>query len=173
MSWTRRASLVAAGWLVATALAAQTTGRIEGRIVDDAGALLPGVAVVATGPSLPGEARTQSADDGSFRLVNLPPGVYTVAAALDGFNSVEQRDVKVGIDRTVSLEMTMVAAFTGEVTVLSEAPEAMRSPSGAKATQVTLSECPSRVRSAWPVWASQRRTVLSQPPVTRRLPSRL
>jgi hypothetical protein len=144
MSWTRRASLVAAGWLVATALAAQTTGRIEGRIVDDAGALLPGVAVVATGPSLPGEARTQSADDGSFRLVNLPPGLYTVSAALDGFNTVEQRDVKVGIDRTVRLEMTMVAAFTGEVTVLSEAPvvDVTNATSGVSVSAETFEKLP-------------------------------
>ena len=132
------------GWLVATALAAQTTGRIEGRIVDDAGAPLPGVAVVATGPSLPGEARIQSADDGSFRMVNLPPGVYTVNAALDGFNTVEQRDVKVGIDRTVSLELTMVAAFTGEVTVLSEAPvvDVTNATSGVSVSAETFEKLP-------------------------------
>jgi len=122
MRWTRAASLFAIAALVASALAAQTTGRIEGRIRDDAGTAVPGVAVVATGASLPGEARTTSDAQGAFRLVNLPPGVYQVVAQLEGFNTVEQRDVKVGIDRTVSLEIAMTAAFAGELTVLSEAP---------------------------------------------------
>jgi len=122
MKWIRAGSLYALAALAATALLAQTTGRIEGGIRDDAGAALPGVAVVATGPSLPGEARATTDAKGDFRLVNLPPGVYTVTSQLDGFNTVEQRDVKVGIDRTVRLEITMTAAFAGELTVLGEAP---------------------------------------------------
>ncbi len=115
MTWTRAGSLFALAATFATSLVAQTTGRIEGRIRDDAGAALPGVAVVATGPSLPGESRTTSDRQGNFRLVNLPAGIYLVTAQLDGFNSVEQRDVKVGIDRTVRLEIAMTSAFAGEV----------------------------------------------------------
>ena len=67
-------------------------------------------------------ARAVSDQSGAYRLVNLPPGVYQLRAELDGFNSVEQRDVKVGIDRTVTLEITMTGAFAGELTVLGEAP---------------------------------------------------
>ena len=54
MKWTRVSSLFAATLLAASSLAAQTTGRIEGRIRDDAGAAIPGVAVVATAETLPG-----------------------------------------------------------------------------------------------------------------------
>jgi len=122
MKQTRVATLFAAAALAASSLVAQTTGRIEGRIRDDAGAALPGVAVVATAATLPGEARSLTDQDGVFRLVNLPPGVYLVAAQLEGFNTVEQRDVKLGIDRTVTLEIMLTAAFAGELTVLSEAP---------------------------------------------------
>ena len=122
MRFTRAGSLVAVAMLAASALLAQTTGRIEGRVADASGSALPGVSVVAVGPSLPGEARTVSDVDGSFRLVNLPPGVYTVTISIDGFNTVEQRDVKVGIDRTVSLETTLSAQFAEQVTVLGDAP---------------------------------------------------
>jgi hypothetical protein len=136
--------LAAAAWLVATALAAQTTGRIEGRIHDDTGAALPGVAVVAKGAELPGEARATSAADGTFRLVNLPPGIYVVTAALDGFNTVEQRDIKVGIDRTVALDLTMTAAFGGEVTVLGEAPvvDTTKATSGVSVSSDTFDRLP-------------------------------
>ncbi len=122
MKRTRVSSLFAVALLAASALFAQTTGRIEGRIRDDAGAAVPGVAVVATAETLPGEVRTVTDQEGMFRLVKLPPGVYQLKAELDGFNSVEQRDIKVGIDRTVTLDITITAAFAGELTVLSEAP---------------------------------------------------
>ena len=86
MKWTRVSSLFAATLLAASSLAAQTTGRIEGRIRDDAGAAIPGVAVVATAETLPGEIRVVTDQGGAFRLVSLPPGVYLVKAELDGFN---------------------------------------------------------------------------------------
>jgi hypothetical protein len=122
MKWTRVGAVLALAVLAASSLFAQTSGRIEGRIRDDQAAAIPGVAVVATAVTLQGEQRTVTDQAGGFRLVNLPPGVYLVRAELDGFNSVEQRDVKVGIDRTVTLEITMTGAFSGELTVLSEAP---------------------------------------------------
>ncbi|MCB1008531.1 MAG: TonB-dependent receptor [Acidobacteria bacterium] len=144
MKWIRAGSLYAFAALVATSLLAQTTGRIEGGIRDDSGAALPGVAVVATGPSLPGEARATTDASGAFRLVNLPPGVYTVTTQLDGFNTVEQRDVKVGIDRTVRLAITMNAAFAGELTVLGEAPvvDTSNATSGVSVSSETFDRLP-------------------------------
>ena len=46
-------------------------------------------------------------------------------------------------------------------------------PSGLKATLLTASVCPLRVRTSWPVCASHTFTVLSSLPLTRRLPSGL
>ena len=45
--------------------------------------------------------------------------------------------------------------------VLSSLPERQKRPSGLKATEVTVSVCPSNVRTHWPVEASQSRSVLS------------
>jgi hypothetical protein len=115
-------ALVAVALLVASAGFAQTTGRIQGSVRDSDGAPLPGVTVTAVAPVLPGNVVATSGTDGSFRLLSLPPGVYDVTAVLEGFNTVEQREIRVGIDRTVSLELTMTAAFAGELTVLGDAP---------------------------------------------------
>ena len=119
---TKWTGLLAVALLVASAGIAQTTGRIQGTVIDSNGAALPGVTLTANASVLPGHVSAVSDSDGGFRLLSLPPGVYTVTAGLEGFNTVESRDIKVGIDRTVTLELTMTAAFAGEVTVVGDAP---------------------------------------------------
>ena len=120
--WTRVMALAAIALTVASAGFAQTTGRVQGIARDSEGAPLPGVTITATAPVLPGNVTAVTDSDGSFRLLSLPPGVYTLSAALEGFNTVESRDIKVGLDRTVSLELTLTAAFAGELTVIGDAP---------------------------------------------------
>ena len=56
---------------------------IAGSARDTSGAALPGVTVEASSPALIEKVRTAVTDDrGLFRIVNLPPGVYSVAFAL-------------------------------------------------------------------------------------------
>src|SRR5260370_30181094 len=72
---------IAAG-LVAAVLAlparGQTTGVIQGRIVDRARAPLAGAVIVASGPALQGETTAVTDDAGWFVLSLLPPGSYTL-----------------------------------------------------------------------------------------------
>jgi len=102
---------------------AQTTGRLVGSIVDAQGAVLPGVTVTVTSPQLQG-ANTQVTDaTGQFRFPSLPPGTYTVKADLAGFKPVEQADVRIGIDQTVTLPLKMaLAGVTETVNVLGASP---------------------------------------------------
>lgn len=142
--WSKVAALVAIALLVASGSFAQTTGRIEGTVQDSNGAPLPGVTLTATGPTLPGQITVYSGDDGRFRMLAVPVGTYTVTATLDGFNTVEQRDIRVGIDRSVSLSLTLTAAFAGEVTVLGEAPvvDTTSATSGLNVTAETFERIP-------------------------------
>ena len=60
---------------------------IAGSTRDTSGAALPGVTVEAASPALIEKVRTAVTDDrGVYRIVNLPPGTYTVTFALPGFN---------------------------------------------------------------------------------------
>jgi hypothetical protein len=142
--WIRVMGLFAVALLVAAGAYAQTSGRIVGTVRDSDGAALPGVALTATGATLPGSVTAVTDTDGSFRMLNLPPGSYTVSAALEGFNTVEQREVRIGIDRTVTLELTMTAAFAGELTVLGEAPvvDTTRATSGVSVSAETFERLP-------------------------------
>lgn len=60
-------------------LQAQSTalGTFIGRVIDDTGASLPGVAVSATGPALlVPEVVAVTDASGDYRIGDLPPGVY-------------------------------------------------------------------------------------------------
>ena len=144
MKWNAVAAIAAIALLVASGASAQTGGRIEGTVVDSGGAPLPGVTLSATGPNLPGAITSVATADGSFRLLNLPPGVYTLSAALDGFNTIEQREIKVGIDRTVSLNLTMTSAFAGEVTVIGGSPmvDTTKATTGVSVSSETFEKLP-------------------------------
>jgi len=102
---------------------AQTTGRLVGTIVDAQGAVLPGVTVTVTSPQLQG-ANTQITDaNGQFRFPSLPPGVYAVRAELTVFRPVDQPDVRIGIDQTITLPLKMqVAGLAETVHVIGSTP---------------------------------------------------
>src|SRR2546428_11873045 len=70
---------------------AQTLGTIAGAVKDASGAVLPGVTVEAASPALIERVRTAATDGtGLYRIVNLPPGLYTVTFTLPGFNQVRR-----------------------------------------------------------------------------------
>lgn len=103
-------------------LVAQTTGTISGRVGDGEGAALIGVHVSATSPSLPGQRVAATGPDGAFRMPGLPPGGYRVRAALAGFQTVEQADVILPIDREITLEFRLLPSFSEELTVHGSPP---------------------------------------------------
>jgi outer membrane receptor protein involved in Fe transport len=108
--------------MLARIAAAQTTGRIDGRITDPAGAPLAGVMIIATSPKLPGEEHAATDDRGGFRLLALPPGDYHVVAQLDGFHPVERAGVRVPLGGSVVLDIGLVPAFAERITVSDRAP---------------------------------------------------
>ena len=56
--------------------AQETTGTLNGRVVDGQGLPVPGAAVTVTGPQ--GAKRAMTDSDGRFALPFLVPGVYDV-----------------------------------------------------------------------------------------------
>jgi hypothetical protein len=83
--------------LVSPALAQQGTGELRGRIVDEQGAVLPGVAVVAKNTATGQFRESVSATDGSFFMSALTPGLYEVSAELAGFKKYQRGGVRVEV----------------------------------------------------------------------------
>jgi hypothetical protein len=109
--------------LIAGSAFAQTTGFIEGTVSDANDEALPGVTVTIDSPKMQGTRATVTDASGLFRFPAVPPGEYTVTAALSGFGTVRQEDVDVDLGRTVTLRITMqAAAFEEVLEVTGEAP---------------------------------------------------
>ena len=107
--------------LVAAPAFSQTTGGIEGTVLDRARAPLPGASVEATSEALQGTRAAVTDASGRFRLTLLPPGSYRVKATLAGFTAAE-RTISLGLDRVVTLELLLAPALTESVTVTGETP---------------------------------------------------
>ena len=56
-----------------------TSGAINGRVVDDSGAVLPGVTVSVTGAAQMGARSGLTDEQGVYRVPGLAPGTYRVA----------------------------------------------------------------------------------------------
>jgi hypothetical protein len=111
--------------LVATALsplAAQVTGGIVGRASDESGGPLPGVVVEATGAALQGSRTAATDATGHYHLTLLPPGLYSVTFALQGFGGEARRGVRVELDKDTAIDAVMKPRAAEEITVVGEAP---------------------------------------------------
>jgi len=132
--------------LAAPVLFAQssTTGSIEGTVSDNTGAPLPGVTVEVRSAALQG-VRSDTTDlKGHFRFTLLPAGSYNVSATLSGFNTVQQQNVGVQLNKTVTLDVRMSAAVQASITVTAAAPvvDVTTAQSGANITAQTLQSLP-------------------------------
>ncbi len=119
------AALVVAAFLGRpTPGSAQALGTIAGLVKDTSGAILPGVTVEVSSPALIERVRTVVTDGtGQYRVVSLPPGVYTVTFGLTGFSSVKREGIEVTANFTASVNADLaVGAVTETITVSGETP---------------------------------------------------
>src|SRR3954471_12315421 len=85
---------------------AQTqTGTVEGKVVDDQGAVLPGASLTLTGVT--GAQTTVTDTLGAYRFVGVAPGTYALKAELAGFLAQEVAAVVVGLGKTAGVDFTL------------------------------------------------------------------
>jgi hypothetical protein len=106
-----------------TAQVTRQNGVIKGEVVDKDGVALPGVTVSATSPVLMGVVTSITSEAGLYRLLNLPPGVYTIMAALTGFKTVKQEGIVVASGQTYTVNLaTEMTQLAEEITVVGAPP---------------------------------------------------
>ncbi|MGB7921899.1 MAG: MG2 domain-containing protein [Pyrinomonadaceae bacterium] len=87
-------------------------GMVNGRVLDPAGAAIPGASIIITNKS--GESReTISNEEGFFEVSNLEAGLYTMRVEMAGFKTTLIQEVAVRIGQTnimtVNLELGQIA----------------------------------------------------------------
>jgi Carboxypeptidase regulatory-like domain len=104
--------------------AAQVLGTVAGTVKDASSAVLPGVTVEVSSPALIEKVRSSVTDgSGQYRIINLPPGNYTVTFSLTGFSTVRREGVEVSPNFTSNVDGDLrVGAVQETITVTGESP---------------------------------------------------
>jgi outer membrane receptor protein involved in Fe transport len=109
---------------VPSGVVAQTgTGTIDGRVLDESRAAVPGTVVTARNLAT-GLTRTANVSStGTYRIPALPAGTYEVTVSLTGFATQVTKGVEVRIGDTANVDFSMkVGAVTETVEVVGETP---------------------------------------------------
>jgi hypothetical protein len=117
--------VVAATLFAITSAFGQTRlASIEGRVVDETGAALPGVTIVATSPGLQvPQITVVSGPDGSYRIPELPIGEYRVSFEMTGFRALVRAGVVLTAGFVARVDGALsVGALEETVTVSGQSP---------------------------------------------------
>jgi hypothetical protein len=116
--------LVLLSLLAATQAAAQGgDGSLRGTVRDSQGGALPGVTITATSDVLLSPSVTVTDASGNYRLVNLPPGTFTVTAQLAGFSSARREGILLRAGSNFQVDVAMeIGALEESITVSGDAP---------------------------------------------------
>jgi hypothetical protein len=119
-----RVGLILMAMLVALPSLARAQSAITGIVRDTSGGVLPGVTVEAASPALIEKTRSVVSDgEGRYQIVDLRPGVYTVTAQLEGFNTFRREGLELPSNFTATVNVEMrVGALEESITVSGAAP---------------------------------------------------
>ncbi len=102
--------------------AQELRGKISGRVVDPAKAVVPGATVTVTDVARKTTAHLTTNAEGLFEAPYLLPGIYQVVIEKSGFKKVIQDAVQVQINETRTLEISLdVGGVQETITVTAEA----------------------------------------------------
>ena len=105
-------------------IASAQTSTISGTVKDASGGVLPGVTVEASSPALIEKTRaTVTSGSGTYSIVALRPGIYTVKFELPGFGIVIREGIELTSDFTATINADLkVGTLEETLTVTGESP---------------------------------------------------
>jgi hypothetical protein len=145
MNMARLLAAVLVAALTPSFATAQVTALVQGQVLDETKAVLPGATVTARNTDT-GFARTVTTDErGLYRIGALPPGPYELVVELTGFTTVQRKGLEfnIGQEATLNLQLQLVTVQE-TVTVTGEAPliETTKTTLGTTITPQKLDELP-------------------------------
>jgi hypothetical protein len=117
----RTATLALACAILPTAHA-QIAGELRGRVVDAAGATVPGAHVTLTQQATGVKQTTVTTSDGIYDFPQLVSGTYTLDVDSTGFAHYQRNGITVVTGGTVGLDLPLAVSGADSVTVNSDAP---------------------------------------------------
>ena len=107
-------------WLafVVPAAAQSTYGTITGTITDPSGAVIPGAKIETLNQGTKAVRTLTTDNEGSFRFINLEPGIYTLTVSADQFVTVQNKDVPLLAREVVRSDFKLQVQGGGEQIVV-------------------------------------------------------
>ena len=136
--------------------AQQGTAEIAGKITDEQGAVLPGVAIVATNEATGVFREATSSPAGTFFLSQLVPGTYRLVAKLPGFRTTDRSGLILQVGKTLTINLSLAVGGLEEVVrVTGESPliDTTSARVGGNIGTAELSELPAMNRNYFSVVA--------------------
>jgi hypothetical protein len=131
MSRRKPAILAAAMALLLIAVAPGTvlgqssqSASLVGKVTDESGGAMPGVTVTVKSPQLQvPQLNTVTGVDGDYRVLELPPGTYSIAFELSGFQTQLRTDVHLTVGLAGKVDVTMkIGALEETIQVSGQSP---------------------------------------------------
>jgi hypothetical protein len=102
---------------------AQQNAAITGVVTDESRGVLPGVTVTAADLQSGRQFVAVTDERGEYRLLNLPPGRYSLIAELSGFGTARIASLELLVGQNATFPLTLkIGALEETVTVTSQAP---------------------------------------------------
>ena len=115
--------LAVLSWAPVTLLAQQGTAQMSGKVTDEQGAVLPGVAVLVTNEDTGVYREVVSSQSGSYFVGQLVPGRYKVSAKLEGFAPLDRTGLVLQVGNTMNVDLSLkVGGVTETVEVTGQSP---------------------------------------------------
>jgi hypothetical protein len=105
------------------------TATIVGTVVDQSGAVLPGVTVTATQDATGVAVTTTTNESGQYVFPGVKVGVYTVAAELSGFRRAARSDVRVNVQDRAAVDFRLSVGDLSEEVIVSARTEVLQTQS--------------------------------------------
>jgi len=142
----RRRGVAVLGALILTLTAhAQSTGTIQGKVIDPSGAAVPNAPVTVHNQRT-GEERTTNTDSAGIYLVpSLAVGTYRVGVKSPGMAPAAANNVEVSVGTTARQDFTLQVATSTEIVEVSAGPPIVEANSvsvGSVVNQATVQEIP-------------------------------
>ncbi len=100
-------SLAAVSLLLAMPALAQTTSAILGTVTDSSGAIVVGATITVTNTATGVKYPTTTSSQGSYRVIQLPPGTYTMEIVSPGFQTQELQSFPLLVDQQSQQNITL------------------------------------------------------------------
>ncbi len=132
-------------------------GTLNGTVTDEAGAVVPGAAVVATNQATGVEAKTTTTSGGDYTVPYLPSGTYTIRVTSPGFRVAASENQILRVAQTMTIDIKLQVGMVTDSVVVTDKPELLESGSAEIGQYITAEEY-----KDWPILVSDGQRQLQQ-----------